>query len=339
VRRAAIRSAVAALIDGSDDLHSRAEVERVSRDDPLAFVTALCADQVQVLFLQATRRPSVTLGLDREAMLALVREEWLSAKLSLRLSSASRALGEALEHASVEYVAFKGEALKRQCYERLHDRPALDADFLVAESAMPKVREVLGGIGATRRPSTGSSSHEEGYVLGDAHLDIHWNLLRPGRARFDPVPEILSRRMWACDLWVPCDEHNAAILLIHPAITDYVSARLVKAIDLARFASKRAPDWTATLDFLYRLGLRNAAWAMLVWTESLLRRSLVRPGFAADLAPSDLRQAYLRAWLHCEPDRVYAAMPALSRLGFSLALQDRMEDVIRAAWAAWRLQK
>jgi hypothetical protein len=125
---------------------------------------------------------------------------------------------------------------------------------------------------------------------------------------------------------------------VHPAITDHVTGRLVSAVDLDLWLRKRQVRWDEVTQLLGRIGLRTAAWAMLVWTRSLLGTPV--PGeIWRELAPSTLRMRYIEYWLGLDPARLYGRQPWLVRGLFSLALQDRVRDAARAVWTLARKER
>ena len=101
-------------------------------------------------------------------------------------------------------------------------------------------------------------------------IDLHWSLLRPGRMRHNLTGEILSSRVRRGNLWGPDDAHLTVAMLVHPAITDHVTGRLISAVDLDRWLRSQPIPWDEVVAILDRVGLRTAAWAMLRWTHAIL---------------------------------------------------------------------
>jgi hypothetical protein len=125
---------------------------------------------------------------------------------------------------------------------------------------------------------------------------------------------------------------------VHPAITDYVTGRLISAVDLDLWLRKRQVRWDEVTHLLGRIGLRAAAWAMLFWTCSLFETP-VPSEIWRELAPSMLRRRYLEFWLGLDPARLYGRVSWLARGAFSLALQDRVRDASRAVWTLARKER
>jgi hypothetical protein len=127
-------------------------------------------------------------------------------------------------------------------------------------------------------------------------------------------------------------------MLVHPAITDYVTGRLISAVDLDLWLRRGQIPWDEVIGILRRIGLRTAAWAMLRWTRALLGTPVADDVMRA-LAPSALRQKYLESWLRHHPARLYTRRPWLVRGAFSLALQDGVRDAGRAVWMLARKER
>jgi len=154
-------------------------------------------------------------------------------------------------------------------------------------------------------------------------------LVRPGRARLELGSWLLARRVRTHELWAPDDAGMLVIMLVHNALTDHVTHRLIRAVDLDRWARRPQAAWSDAVDVIGRAGLRGAAWATLEWTRTALATP-IPPEVSRALAPSRARQRYLRAWLARDPARLYRRHPLLVRAAFSLSLHDAPKDVARA---------
>ena len=145
---------------------------------------------------------------------------------------------------------------------------------------------------------------------------------------------LAPRRVRCADLWAPSDLDNTFIALVHPAITDYVTGKLVRAVDLDRWVRTHDLDWDGVVHLLSEMGLRTAAWAMLIWTQSLFDTP-VPESVVRRIAPAPWRARYLERWLDLDPTRVYRGHPWLARGGFNLLLHDQVRDAVRATTEYW----
>ena len=249
----------------------------------------------------------------------------------LQRRAASLAAG-ALERAGLRYLFMKGLHVQEAIYDSPMLRPMADLDLLVPRERRTAALRTLAeaGFGGTPLPTT--VSHEIALRGHGIELDVHWGPFRPGRSRVRMGPELLSARQKCGDFWVPSDAHATWLLLVHPAVTEHVTMRLMRAVDLDRWARRRNVPWHAARELLRRSGLATAAWVMATWTQGWLGTPL--PGWFLDgLAPSSPRRAYLRAWLRRDPARRFNSRPHLVRGAFALALQDNTGDAIRAVVA------
>jgi hypothetical protein len=296
-----------------------------------AFAQALADDQVDQLFLETIESE----GLLSQFPASLV--EILRAHRRMVAASVIRqeyVLGEAsarLDESAIEHVVLKGALTRLILYPKPHLRPSADIDLLIAPDSVARVTRILTERGFALSLAPHSDTHEASLSRRGVGMDLHWSLLRPGRMRSDITAEILARRVRRANLWSPDDTHLTMAMLVHPAITDYVTARLSSAIDLDGWLRKADVPWHDVVDLLGRIGLRTAAWAMLRWTHLLLDTPVPETVWRA-LAPSARRAKYLEAWLARHPAALYWQHPNLVRGAFGLALHDRATDAARALW-------
>lgn len=292
---------------------------------------ALIGDNIDQLFLQAIAARGLAQRLPAELLDRLkTRRLWVAAT-ALRQHHALAQAAAALDELGIQHVVLKGALVRPLLYPKPSLRPAVDVDLLVARADASRGIRCLQQHGFAVTLADYSDTHEAWLERQGVGIDLHWSLLRPGRMRQDITAEILADRVRRSELWSPSDTHLTVAMLVHPAITDHVTGKLISAVDLDRWLRLGPVPWDAVLEVLDRIGLRTAAWAMLRWTTSLLATPVPDEVMAA-LAPSLLRQRYIEAWLARHPAQLYGRRPNLVRAGFSLALQDRLSDAARALW-------
>jgi hypothetical protein len=299
---------------------------------------ALTDEQVDQLVLHAAQAGGLTEQLPARVIeLLSARKMWAAVNVIRQ----EHVLGEAcalLEEIGVGYVVFKGALTRQFLYAKPYLRPSADIDLLVPPGEGPRVARFLEQRGYSLTVQAHSDTHEIWIERLGVGLDLHWSLLRPGRMRQEITQEIIDGRVRRGDLWSPSDMHLTVAMLVHPAITDHVTGRLISAVDLDLWLRGRQIPWDEVIEILGRIGLRTAAWAMLRLTRDLLETP-VRDDVMRALAPSALRQKYLEAWLQHHPARLYWRRPWLVRGAFSLALQDRPSDAARALWMLARKER
>ncbi|MCM2290674.1 MAG: nucleotidyltransferase family protein, partial [Sulfuritalea sp.] len=170
-----------------------------------------------------------------------------------------------------------------------------------------------------------------------ADIDLHWNILRPGRTRVDLTPELLGRRVRVNGFWGLSDDDSTFLMLTHPAFAKYICSPhmgLGRVMAFLLWSQKVDVHWPAVLALLERAGLKTAAWAMLTWFVALAPASL-QPRLSQwreSVRPGRLRAWYLERWIrHNLPTRLLAHA-WLIQFGLTGFLHDRPSDV----WVAFR---
>lgn len=267
---------------------------------------------------------------------AVRRRQALS--LMLRQEAASSA-GRCLEAAGVDYVLFKGILLGELLYGDPLLRPSADVDVLFDEADRPRAHAALLEAGFEPAPQPDQPAYELSYVRQGANLDVHWHPIEPGRSRVPLTPCFLEGRQQRDGLWYPPHHATFLALLLNPAISDYVSERLIQPLDLDRFLRKVDVDLAPAVSILHQAGLATAGWVMLEYTRRLFGTPIPETLDTA-LHPGPWRRRHLRRWLDRDPAKVYLHSPWKVRASFSLLLHDRPIDGLRALWASlkekWR---
>ncbi|MDH5223015.1 MAG: nucleotidyltransferase family protein, partial [Betaproteobacteria bacterium] len=189
-------------------------------------------------------------------------------------------------------------------------------------------------------------SHEASFVRSPVDIDLHWDILRPGRTRRPMAEDMLARRQRVGGFWALSDSDALFVMLTHPAFAKYVCSPnmgLLQVADFLLWSEAKPEAWTAAERLLDAAGLRTAAWTMLGWYGTL-----ATPAHASRIAewrrrlqPGRLRAAYLEYWLaHDLPGR-WLDRPLRIQLGLTLWLHDRPSDALRAArgWLGSRLAR
>jgi len=248
-----------------------------------------------------------------------------------RQADALNVVRERLDAEGLAHVVIKGAHLR----ERVYPEPALrisgDIDLLVAKDDRDRAVVALVGLGFTLVSDSSTVSHEVMLVGHDVTIDLHWDLLRPGRLRVDLVPWFLEMRRDIGTHWGPSDEATLWLLLVHPVFTKYApatAAGLLRVLDVAFWLREVAVDWEGVVDQLDRTGTKTAAWAMLGWVERLTGVTAPR-GVLERLRPRGLRRRYLQAWIDRDFNNRLANRQWLVRAGYTLPVHDTVADAGR----------
>jgi hypothetical protein len=244
-------------------------------------------------------------------------------------------LDRLFEAEAIPYVVMKGSHVRECVYPDPALRAASDIDMLISPADRRRAARVLIDSGYRVNPEPANISHEATFCQGHVDIDLHWNILRPGRTRIDLTAELLARRQRTNGLWGLSDQDTLFLMLTHPAFAKYVCSPnmgLARVADFLLWIQKRPVDWPAVLQLLERAGLKTAAWTMLSWY-----RMLAPPDAAATLdtwidtvRPGRLRAAYLRQWLVRDLPTRWLDRPFLIQLGLTLPMHDRLGDMLHA---------
>ena len=253
---------------------------------------------------------------------------------------AMRQIAPALDEKGLSHLVFKGVATRMELYREPHVRSATDIDLLIRRADRSMVAEVLKSLGFELAGGN-SSAHEETWQRGSVDIDLHWDVLAPGRTRHSLVERALERRVTASGGWRMSDEDTLVMMLLHPAVTKYVCSRhsgLNRVADLVRFVRGRPIDQELVVQRIRHAGLGGAAWATLTWVDLLLDQLPSNPeqtylhSLRKCLQPGRLRSSYLRCWIVNDwPGRLEGRADGLIRTGFTLPFHDSLADVVRAS--------
>ncbi|RLA45916.1 MAG: hypothetical protein DRQ97_08825 [Gammaproteobacteria bacterium] len=245
-----------------------------------------------------------------------------------------------LAEANISHVVYKGADTRERLYTEPALRPAVDIDILVPEQQKVAAIKAFKQRGFDLYTSADIISHEANLVMGKTSIDLHWDILRPGRTRLSMVNALLESRVDYGSHWGMSDEATLFIMLVHPVFAKYGTtphASLMRMVDLAMLLSKSDLNWQAVLRLLNRAGLKTAAWITLQWYELLTH--LEPPSqLVAAIKPGALRQKYLNYWLEKNLSSKLLEKPIYVQLGFTLPAHDRFSDAIRAVRRARELR-
>lgn len=259
----------------------------------------------------------------------------------MRQEAAVQEIDALFERAGICYALIKGVANRELTYDDPSLRPCSDIDVLVEPHQRVEAARVLVESGYRLTVDPTVVSHEVVLSKGIVAVDLHWDILRPGRTRVPVVDGMLSRRTRQKERWILSDADALFLMLVHAAITKHVSTSgmgLHRVADLATWWLRREVEWPAVRRHLDACGLKTAAWTVLTWVRMLSAGSELEAeltGPIESLHPGHLRAAYLRRWLDRDLSARLTERHAARLLGFSVFLHDGPTD----AWHAlqgWR---
>ena len=270
-----------------------------------------------------------------------------------RLSEAALYLGQKsvlleldgiLKAQGIIYAAIKGAQVREQVYLDPAQRPAQDIDILINPDQREAAARALIVAGFKLDAKPDNISHEATFTRGAFAIDLHWDILRPGRTRVDLVPLLLGRRQRVGDFWGLDDSDAVFLMLVHPTFTKYVCSPnmgLISVVDFMLWLQNRHVDWDAVFDRLNDAGLKAAAWIVLKWFSMLLEPEdlPVPTSFINRIYPGPARSRYLAYWLQHDLPTRWIDRPLLIQIGLTLFLHDRASDAAYAISGLMRARR
>ena len=258
----------------------------------------------------------------------------------MKQQAALREVDTLLERGGVTYAVMKGAATRELIYDDPALRTCSDIDILVAPDQRIEAARILIASGYKLEVDPGVASHEVVLSKDIVAIDLHWDILRPGRTRVPVTDGLLARRQKHDGWWMLSDNDSLFLMLVHAAVAKHVSTSqtgLHRVADIALWWQRREVDWPSVRTQLSEHGLKTAAWTVLSWVQMLSADSFspALSGPIASVRPGGLRTAYLRAWLDHDLTARLAKHHAVRLFGFSGFLHDRLSDAYRAL-GGWR---
>ncbi len=249
--------------------------------------------------------------------------------------SALEKLGKIFDDQDIAYVVMKGAHVRECVYPEASLRASSDIDLLVMPEDRQKAAQLLVGLGYKLHADPANISHEATFSNPPVDIDLHWDIMRPGRTRIGMAAGLLDRRQRINGIWGLSDNDTLFLMLTHPAFTKYVCSPnmgLARVADFLLWVKLRPIEWSAVLRLLDQSGLKTAAWTMLAWYSMLApEQSLaLLSEWRSSVRPGKLRSAYLQYWLtHDLPSRLIN-QPLPIQVAFTLAMHDKMADALHA---------
>ena len=258
-----------------------------------------------------------------------------AAMLYMRQAAAQREIDGLFTRYEIPYAIFKGAATRELTFDDPSVRICYDIDVLVAPEQRAAAARVLVNAGYRLRVDPQVASHEVGLVRDLVSIDLHWDLLRPGRTPASLTDQLLSRRQRRDDRFILSQTDALFVMLVHPAFAKHLSTSqmgLHRIADVALWLQTRDADWPTLRQQLDAAGLKAAAWTMLSLVRMLssdeFARTLDEP--LRSLRPDPVRAAYLTAWLNMDMSSRLAHLHIARLLGLSVFLHDQPSGAWRA---------
>ena len=246
-----------------------------------------------------------------------------------------------LNAAELPYAIIKGAHTRQLYYDTPALRPAVDIDILVKPEDKLAAIKAFQAQGFTFHALAQNISHECNLVKGNTAIDLHWDIMRPGRTREPMVNELLDNRADYGSHWGLSHGATLFLMLVHPVFTKYTTtphASLVRLVDLAQLLHRHPESAEEAVRLLHKAGVTTAGWITLTWLD-LLTDSPQARALAKKIEPGRMRKKYLHTWLANNLSTRLLSSPPLIQLGFTIPAHDTLKDALRATRQARRYRQ
>lgn len=236
-----------------------------------------------------------------------------------------------LSQTDLVYALFKGGQIREAVYDNPAYRPSIDIDLLVSPEEKDHVLDVLIKAGFTLHFDPANVSHEVNMVKDGVFIDLHWDIMRPGRTRVNLVQEFLESRQRQDFFWGLDTEAVLFIMLVHPVFTKYSTApqsAIVRLVDICRWLACREIDWERLIELVERSGMKTASWITLSVLKKLTGEKFPQQ-FYESVVPGFPKKQLLGFWLNRNLSSRFVDFPFLSKYIFTLLAHDCSRDVVR----------
>ena len=238
---------------------------------------------------------------------------------------------DTLADAGIPHVVYKGADIRERYYSDPSLRPAVDIDVLVPCDQKFSAISAFKKAGFRFYGKEKNISHEASLIKGKTAIDLHWDILRPGRTRIPMTDILLKTRQDFGSHWGMSNAANLFVMLVHPVFVRYSTtpgAQLIRMYDLVQILAAKPWEIGRVVELLDVAGLKTAAWITLQQLK-LLTNTTLGDGIIKAVKPGAARQNYLSIWLKKNIATRLLDKPRLIQLGFTLPAHDQMSDAFR----------
>jgi len=242
---------------------------------------------------------------------------------------------------NMPYAVFKGAHIREQLYAQQAVRPSCDIDVLISKADKVRAIRLLSENGYAIQPKAKDISHEVTMASKTVSVDLHWEILRPGRTRIDLTDELLNNSVDYTAYRGLNNEATLFIMLVHPVFAKYTSsnlASLIRMVDLIKWLQIQTIDFKKVYSLLDRAGVKTAAWITCTWL-TLLTGTELSDSFIQAVQPSKIKRIYMQTWLQKNLATSLSEYPFFIKTGFTLPAHDTFRDACRAGVRLYKEKK
>ena len=165
------------------------------------FLTLLMQQGLGELWSETLHPYGLTTSIAEDVIATLKQVRRKTAIHYLLQCEALRQIDRAFEAAGIHYAAFKGVQVRELIYADPSLRPADDIDVLIAPRQRDLAAHILLQNGFQAYIDSENVSHEAYFLGHQVGVDLHWDLMRPGRTRIPLATTLLRRRCREASFW------------------------------------------------------------------------------------------------------------------------------------------
>ena len=233
--------------------------------------------------------------------------------------------------AGISHAFFKGAQVREIVYAKPAYRPSKDIDLLISPKERNRALQLLAGAGYTLHFDPANVSHEVNMVKQEVVVDVHWDIMRPGRTRISLVEEFLERRQRYSFFWGLDAEVSLFIMLTHPVFTKYSTApqsAVIRLVDIIQWLEELELEWSRLCRYLRSSGMITAAWITMRVVVNLTGRQPAKELPCKEL-PKAWKKKILSFWLARNLSTRFMKYPAVIKYIFTALAHDSCMDAYR----------
>ena len=239
-----------------------------------------------------------------------------------------------LTSAGIKYAVFKGAHIRELVYDNPGLRPSADIDILITRKNRDIAIKALIDAGMQFIPNEEVFSHECMFVDKTSTIDLHWNIMRTGRTRFDLTESLLNNPVNLNGINYLNNESTLFVLLVHPAFNKYICSKdalLVRLVDLYKFLNKCQIKWDVLFKLIQKGGVNTAAWSTLYWLSNFTNIA-INDSLNNIRKPNYIKRKYIEFWIKNNLPNKFYNHRLIMRLGLGIFLHDSVKDGFNAVW-------
>jgi len=305
------------------------------------FIEFLHQQNLAPMWGKALRSTSNTTLVSDNFIETLHQSRLLATGAYMLQSQGLKKIKSTFESENINHVIFKGCHIRESIYDEPAIRPAGDIDVLISPDDKIKAIQTLVNVGYQFVPDQENISHQATLNKGEISIDLHWDILRPGRTRIPMTATLIKTRKELPTHWGFNSDATLFLMLVHPVFNKYSTgprSSLIRIVDLAHWIETKNPDWEQIDSWLGDAGVRTAAWITFEWLRQLTQ--ITPPtSFIERLQPRKLRTEYLRYWITKNLSSRFINSPFLIKTAFTLPAHDNLSDAIHAITTLQKVKK